>query len=46
MAPLTLSSVKVNWLNNYELEMPDTLDEFENAMKTFNEKDPSGAGNT
>ena len=37
--------IRQDWLNTYELEMPDTLDEFETAMKTFNEKDPSGAGN-
>jgi len=37
--------IRQDWLNTYELEMPDTLDEFENAMKTFNENDPSGAGN-
>ncbi len=37
--------IRQDWLNTYELDMPTTLDEFENAMKTFNEKDPSGAGN-
>ena len=34
--------IRQDWLNQYELEMPDTLDEFTNALKTFNEQDPSG----
>ena len=34
--------IRQDWLNEYELEMPDTLDEFTNALKTFNEQDPSG----
>ncbi len=37
--------IRQDWLNTYGLEMPDTLDEFTNALKTFNENDPSGAGN-
>ena len=37
--------IRRDWLNDYELEVPDTLDEFTAALQTFNENDPSGAGN-
>ncbi len=37
--------IRQDWLNMYGLDMPDTLDEFTKALKTFNEKDPSGTGN-
>lgn len=36
--------IREDWLNQYGLEIPKTLDEFTNALKTFNENDPSGSG--
>ena len=36
--------IRQDWLNDYGLEVPTTLDEFTNALKTFNENDPSGTG--
>jgi putative aldouronate transport system substrate-binding protein len=37
-------SIREDWLNQYGLKVPTTLDEFTTALKTFNENDPSGSG--
>jgi putative aldouronate transport system substrate-binding protein len=38
------TTIRQDWLDMYNLEIPTTLDEFTNALKTFNENDPSGSG--
>jgi putative aldouronate transport system substrate-binding protein len=38
------TTIRQDWLDMYDLEIPTTLDEFTNALKTFNENDPSGSG--
>ncbi|WP_409346042.1 hypothetical protein [Paenibacillus sp. MBLB4367] len=39
-------SIRKDWLDKYGLKMPETLDEYTQAMKTFKEKDPVGGGKT
>ncbi len=36
--------IRQDWLEQYELEMPKTLEEYETALATFKEWDPSGMG--
>lgn len=38
--------VRTDWLEKCGLEVPKTLDDIENVLKTFKEKDPAGNGNT
>lgn len=38
--------IRKDWLKKYNLEMPKTIDEFENILKTFKENDPAGNGQT
>ena len=37
-------TIREDWLNQYGLSLPTTLDEYTTALKTFNENDPSGSG--
>lgn len=39
-------SIRKDWLDKYGLKMPETLDEYTQAMKTFKEKDPASGGKT
>lgn len=36
--------VRADWLQKLNLPMPKTLDEFENVLKAFKERDPNGNG--
>lgn len=38
------SAIRKDWLDQYNLEIPTTLEEYKTALKTFNEQDPSGSG--
>ena len=38
------SVIRKDWLDQYNLEIPTTLEEYKTALKTFNEQDPSGSG--
>lgn len=38
--------IRKDWLDKYGLEMPTTLEEFENILRTFKENDPAGNGQT
>ncbi|MDF2647315.1 MAG: extracellular solute-binding protein [Paenibacillus sp.] len=38
--------LRTDWLSKVGLQMPTTIDELENVLKTFKEKDPSGSGQT
>ncbi len=38
--------IRVDWLEELNLEMPKDLDELETILKVFKEKDPSGTGET
>ncbi len=38
------SVIRKDWLDQYNLEIPTTLEEYKTALKTFNENDPSGSG--
>jgi len=38
--------IRADWLEKLGLQMPRTIDEFENVLKTFKEKDPAGNGQT
>lgn len=38
--------LRQDWLSKLGLQMPNTIDELENVLKTFKEKDPSGSGQT
>ncbi|WP_135552220.1 extracellular solute-binding protein [Paenibacillus cymbidii] len=38
--------LRTDWLTKYGLTMPKTIDELENVLKTFKEKDPSSSGQT
>jgi putative aldouronate transport system substrate-binding protein len=37
-------NIRHDWLEKYGLDYPKTLDEYHDALKTFNEQDPSGSG--
>ncbi|MBO9606752.1 MAG: extracellular solute-binding protein [Paenibacillaceae bacterium] len=37
---------RADWLQKLGLQLPRTIDEFENVLKTFKEKDPAGSGQT
>ena len=37
-------AIRQDWLTDVGMEIPTTLDEFEAALKAFNELDPSGTG--
>ncbi|MBO9607136.1 MAG: extracellular solute-binding protein [Paenibacillaceae bacterium] len=38
--------IRTDWLKKVNLPMPTTMDEFENVLKAFKEKDPAGKGQT
>ncbi|QGQ98434.1 extracellular solute-binding protein [Paenibacillus psychroresistens] len=38
--------LRKDWLDQYNLQVPKTLDEFTNVLKVFKEKDPAGGGKT
>ncbi|NQX59796.1 extracellular solute-binding protein [Paenibacillus qinlingensis] len=38
--------MRKDWLDKYNLPVPQTLDELTNALKVFKEKDPAGSGKT
>ncbi|GGD50880.1 extracellular solute-binding protein [Paenibacillus nasutitermitis] len=38
--------MRTDWLSKLGLQMPTTIDELENVLKTFKEKDPAGSGQT
>ncbi|MBO9609119.1 MAG: extracellular solute-binding protein [Paenibacillaceae bacterium] len=38
--------LRTDWLAKVGLSMPKTIDELENVLKTFKEKDPAGSGQT
>lgn len=38
--------IRQEWLTRLGLKMPTTIDEFEQVLKTFKEKDPAGGGKT
>jgi putative aldouronate transport system substrate-binding protein len=38
--------IRQEWLTKLGLKMPTTVDEFEQVLKTFKEKDPAGGGKT
>ncbi|MBP1989471.1 extracellular solute-binding protein [Paenibacillus eucommiae] len=38
--------LRSDWMKKLNLEMPKTIDEFENVLKEFQEKDPAGSGQT
>ena len=37
-------NIRHDWLEKYGLEMPTNLEEYHDALKTFNEQDPSNSG--
>lgn len=39
-------AIRKDWLDKYGLKLPETLDEYTQAMKTFKAKDPAGGGKT
>lgn len=44
-APYVISNaIRVDWLEKFNLEMPTTLEEYHNALKTFREQDANGNG--
>ncbi|THF73624.1 extracellular solute-binding protein [Cohnella fermenti] len=38
--------IRKDWLDDYGLELPTTLDELTNVLQVFKEKDPAGGGKT
>lgn len=36
--------INKQWLDNLELEVPETMDEFEDVLRAFKERDPNGNG--
>ncbi len=36
--------IRKDWLNKFDLEIPTTVEEYENAIRTFREKDANGNG--
>lgn len=38
------NAIRKDWLDKYNLEMPKTLDEYVNALKTFRDNDANGNG--
>lgn len=38
--------LRTDWMKQLNLDMPNTLDELEEVLKTFKEKDPAGNGKT
>jgi ABC-type glycerol-3-phosphate transport system substrate-binding protein len=38
--------VRQDWLDKYGLEVPSTVEEYENVLKVFKERDPMGNGQT
>jgi hypothetical protein len=40
---ITIMAIQKNWLDQYNLPVPKTLDDIENAARIFKEKAPAGA---